>query len=74
MNFSSSSFLHHQVRNMVGTLVLVGEGKIKADDLKIILESQDRTKSGPNAPAQGLYFLGGLLMADKIFSSITPRQ
>jgi len=58
MNFSSRSFLHHQVRNMVGTLVLVGSGKIKAVDMKTILESKDRTKSGPNAPADGLYFLG----------------
>jgi tRNA pseudouridine38-40 synthase len=58
MNFSSRSFLHHQVRNMVGTLFLVGSGKIKALDVKEILESKDRTKSGPNAPADGLYFCG----------------
>ena len=58
LNFSAKSFLHHQVRNMVGTLVLVGEGKIKPDDVKKILEAKDRTKSGPNAPAWGLYFVG----------------
>ncbi len=58
MNFSAKSFLHHQVRNMVGTLVLVGGGKLKAEDVKTILESCDRQKSGPNAPAAGLYFLG----------------
>ena len=58
MNFSAKSFLHHQVRNMVGTLVLVGGGKIKPEDMKTILESHDRQKSGPNAPASGLYFLG----------------
>jgi tRNA pseudouridine38-40 synthase len=58
LNFSAASFLHHQVRNMVGTLAFVGGGKIKADDVKLILESKDRQKSGPNAPAGGLYFLG----------------
>lgn len=58
MNFSAQSFLHHQVRNMVGTLAYVGGGKIKVEDVKMILESCDRQKSGPNAPAGGLYFLG----------------
>ena len=58
INFSAKSFLHHQVRNMVGTLVLVGGDKIKAEDMKTILESKDRKKSGQNAPACGLYFLG----------------
>jgi tRNA pseudouridine38-40 synthase len=58
INFSAPSFLHHQVRNMVGTLVFVGEGKIKAVDVKEILQAKNRAKSGPNAPAYGLYFAG----------------
>jgi tRNA pseudouridine38-40 synthase len=58
MNFSAKSFLHHQVRNMVGTLVMVGGGKMKAENIKTILASRDRKKSGSNAPAGGLYFLG----------------
>ncbi|MFT6106070.1 MAG: tRNA pseudouridine38-40 synthase [Rickettsiales bacterium] len=58
MNFSGRSFLHHQVRNMVGTLVAVGKGRVKAEDVKIILEAKDRTKSGINAPSCGLYFVG----------------
>ncbi len=45
------------VRNIVGTLVLVGIGRIKPEEMKIILEACDRTKSGPNAPACGLFFL-----------------
>lgn len=49
------SFLHHQVRNMVGTLKLVGEGKLAPTDIKMILEAKDRTKAGPTAPACGLY-------------------
>lgn len=54
---SAKSFLHHMVRNIVGTLVLVGLGRIKPEEMKIILEACDRTKSGPNAPACGLFFL-----------------
>lgn len=53
---SAKSFLHHMVRNIVGTLIWVGLGKITAVDVKKILEAKDRKKSGPNAPACGLYF------------------
>jgi len=52
------SFMHHQVRNMVGTLKLVGEGKWTADDVRSALEAKDRTKGGPTAPADGLYLTG----------------
>lgn len=48
------SFLHHQVRNMVGSLVKVGEGKWSADDLRTALEARDRKKGGQTAPAEGL--------------------
>lgn len=48
------SFLHHQVRNMAGTLVLAGEGKIGPAEMRGILEARDRTKAGPTAPAEGL--------------------
>lgn len=58
LNFSAKSFLHHMVRNIVGTIVYVGMGKMTADDVKNILAAKDRTKSGPNAPACGLYFVG----------------
>lgn len=51
------SFLHHQVRNMVGTLKLVGEGKWTADDVAAALAARDRAKSGPTAPAEGLYLV-----------------
>ncbi len=49
------SFLHHQVRNMVGSLKLVGEGKWTADDLRNALSARNRTAGGPTAPACGLY-------------------
>lgn len=58
ISISAKSFLHHMVRNIVGTLVLVGQEKILPQDVESILQAKDRTKSGPNAPACGLYFLG----------------
>ena len=51
----AKSFLHHQVRNMVGTLKLVGEGKLLPQDIKRILDAKDRSKAGATAPACGLY-------------------
>ncbi len=54
---SARSFLHHQVRSMVGSLVLVGEGKWTADDLSAALEARDRAPSGPGAPPEGLYLV-----------------
>jgi tRNA pseudouridine38-40 synthase len=50
----AQSFLHHMVRNLAGTLALVGEGKLDKQGLKDILEAKDRTKAGPTAPAAGL--------------------
>jgi len=52
---NARSFLHHQVRNMAGTLKLVGEGKWSADDVDDALAARDRGKAGPTAPAEGLY-------------------
>ena len=51
---SARSFLHHQVRNIVGTLRLVGDGKWTAADVKTALEAKDRSAGGPTAPASGL--------------------
>ena len=51
------SFLHHQVRNMVGTLKLVGEGKWTRDDVARALAARDRKAAGPTAPADGLYLV-----------------
>ena len=47
--------MHSQVRIMTGTLVNVGEGKIKPSDIKKIIEMKDRNKAGVTAPALGLY-------------------
>ena len=51
------SFLHNQVRSMVGSLVLVGDGKWSAADLARALEARDRTACGPVAPPEGLYLV-----------------
>jgi len=56
LEISAKSFLHHMVRNMVGTLLWVGQKKITPHEIKNILQSKNRTLSGPNAPAYGLYF------------------
>ena len=54
---SARSFLHNQVRSMVGSLKLVGEGKWTAQDLEAALEAKDRARCGPVAPAHGLYLV-----------------
>lgn len=51
------SFLHNQVRSMVGSLKLVGEGKWRARDLKAALDAHDRARCGPVSPPDGLYLL-----------------
>ncbi|KFC61295.1 tRNA pseudouridine synthase A [Devosia sp. LC5] len=52
---SARSFLHHQVRSMVGSLKLVGEGKWKPRDLRAALDARDRKRCGAMAPSDGLY-------------------
>lgn len=54
---AARSFLHTQVRSIVGSLALVGEGKWNADDLSRALAARDRTACGPLAPPDGLYLM-----------------
>ena len=54
---AARSFLHHQVRSMVGCLALVGRGRWSADDLSDALAAKDRARLGLNAPPDGLYFM-----------------
>lgn len=53
----ADGFLHHMVRNIMGTLLQIGSGKRDASDMIRILESRDRRNAGPTAPAQGLYLV-----------------
>ncbi|MBY8821294.1 tRNA pseudouridine(38-40) synthase TruA [Sphingomonas colocasiae] len=57
---AARSFLHHQVRSMVGCLALVGQGRWRAQDLRDALEARDRAALGLNAPPDGLYFAEAL--------------
>jgi tRNA pseudouridine38-40 synthase len=54
---SARSFLHHQVRSMVGSLKLVGEGRWTPDDFRGALDARDRANCGPMAPPEGLYLV-----------------
>jgi tRNA pseudouridine38-40 synthase len=56
-NMVANSFLPHQVRNTVGTLIRVGLGKISVDDFKSIMEAKKPGLAGPTVPAQGLYLI-----------------
>jgi tRNA pseudouridine38-40 synthase len=55
---SARSFLHHQVRSMVGTIMLAGAGRWTLEDVRQALEAKDRTRCGPMAPPGGLYLVG----------------
>ena len=58
LTFAARSFLHRQVRSMVGSLVEVGAGRWSADDLAAALDAKSRARCGPVAPAHGLYLTG----------------
>ena len=53
---SARSFMHNQVRSIVGSLQMVGDGRWPVQQIRDVLESRDRTACGPVAPAHGLYF------------------
>ena len=55
INFQGDGFLRYQVRNMVGILIRVGEGKLSYRDVEKILDNKDRNKTGKTAPPEGLY-------------------
>ena len=53
--FSGNGFLYKQVRNMVGTLLKIGNGRMPVSQVKTVLESRDRNLAGPTAAGNGLY-------------------
>ncbi len=54
---AGNGFLHHMVRNLVGTFLLAGKGSIAPSDISAILQARDRRAAGPTAPAEGLYLV-----------------
>jgi tRNA pseudouridine38-40 synthase len=64
---AGSGFLHHMVRNIVGTLVEIGRGALAPSDLTRILDARDRTAAGPTAPARGLY------LVEVVYDSVTTE-
>ena len=55
LSFLGTGFMRYQVRNMIGTLIEIGEGKRKSEDIIDILNAQDRRKAGKTASPEGLY-------------------
>ena len=53
----ANAFLHHMVRNIVGTLLKIGRGEERAEWMLSVLDSKDRKEAGPTAEPQGLYFI-----------------
>ena len=56
-NVCANGFLHHMVRNLVGTFLEVGRGRLSVEDVKTILKSKTRSNAGPTAPAKGLFLV-----------------
>lgn len=56
-DIAANGFLRHMVRTVVGTLLLVGSGKLLPSDVQSILQSRDRSRAGPTAPPHGLYLM-----------------
>ncbi|HZQ22434.1 MAG TPA: tRNA pseudouridine(38-40) synthase TruA [Terriglobales bacterium] len=52
-----NGFLHHMVRNLVGTFMLLGKGTLKSEDMRAILKAKDRSQAGATAPASGLFLV-----------------
>ena len=57
LEIKANAFLHHMVRNIVGTLLKVGRGERDINWVQTVLDSRDRRKAGPTAEPQGLYFV-----------------
>ncbi len=58
LEIEANAFLHHMVRNIVGSLLPIGRGESPEHWLRDLLEGRDRSVAGPTAPAHGLVFLG----------------
>ena len=74
LEFRANAFLHHMVRNLVGSLVLVGRGEQPEHWIGEVLARRDRSMAGPTAPPEGLVFLGPLYPGTfGLPSEVTPE-
>lgn len=71
LHLRANAFLHHMVRNIAGSLILVGRGERPAEWIGEVLQARDRTRAGPTAPPQGLYFAGAEYPAGFGLPSVT---
>jgi tRNA pseudouridine38-40 synthase len=70
----ANAFLHHMVRNIVGSLLVVGRGEQPERWIAELLAGRDRTVAGPTAPSSGLVFLGPRYPAETCLSSGLPTE
>ena len=70
---AARSFLHHQVRSMVGCLAMVGRGQWKPEDMRKALDARDRSALGFNAPPHGLYFVEAIYPRPEALSRLRER-
>ncbi|MGE4587156.1 MAG: tRNA pseudouridine(38-40) synthase TruA [Mangrovibacterium sp.] len=70
---TADRFLRNMVRALVGTMVMVGQGKIGVDDFLLIMEKKDRGMAGTSAPPEGLY-LTGIRYPEELFRRTAPEQ
>lgn len=57
ITIEANAFLHHMARNIVGTLIEIGKGRLSPHKMEEILKARDRTQAGPTAPPHGLFFV-----------------
>ncbi|HUO57183.1 MAG TPA: tRNA pseudouridine(38-40) synthase TruA [bacterium] len=72
LDYFGVSFLHQMIRILSGTLVYVGTGKFKPEDMKMILKSRDRKKAGPTLPPGGLFLVK--VFYPKVFPPVKRRK
>lgn len=74
IDITANAFLHHMVRNIVGSLLLLGRGGLPVTWLKTLLELQDRTQAPATAPAQGLYMINAFYPAEFAIPQVEPNE
>jgi len=72
LDYLGESFLHQMVRILSGTLLYVGLGKFKPEDMRVVLKSKDRKKAGPTLPPTGLFLVK--VFYPKIFPPIRETK